>query len=347
MSDLFFGLFIILFLVSLVGLIVGLVKPTVFSKLIKGVNRKKIGSIFGISLAVCFVGMIVTAPPTEPAPTKDPVDVAITQEEKSQKQENRSKKETTPQTITAGVSTDINTPIKPSGLAQVTIARVVDGDTVVTTTGERIRYIGIDTPETVHPYKAVEFYGKEASDKNKSLVEGKTVELEKDVSNKDKYGRTLAYIWLGNEMINAKLVAEGYAYAYTYPPDVKHSDYFVALQRQAQQKKLGLWVDYQDSISKDFNETPPSSSNETENTSLPPQPPVNNISPPSNTPPPENDPAPETCNIKGNISSSGEKIYHVPGGRYYDVTQIDISAGERWFCSESEAVSAGWRKSKL
>ena len=337
-----FGLFISLFLVSLISLIVGLAKPTVFSKLIKGVNRKKIGSIFGISLAVCFIGMIATAPPSEPAPPKDPVDVAVAQEDKSQKQENNSKKETTPQTTTADIQTDIKAPAKPSGLSQVTIARVVDGDTVVTITGERIRYIGIDTPETVHPYKAVEFYGKEASNKNKSLVEGKTVELEKDVSNKDKYGRTLAYIWLGNEMINAKLVAEGYAYAYTYPPDVKHSEYFVALQRLAQQNKLGLWVDYQQPVT---GNSQPTNSNGDSGDNTPSTPPV--IIPPANTTPPANNPASQTCDIKGNISSSGEKIYHVSGGRYYDATQIDTSAGERWFCSEAEAVSAGWRKSKL
>src|SRR5690606_5579114 len=123
-----------------------------------------------------------------------------------------------------------------------------DGDTVITTEGERIRYIGIDTPETVHPYKSVEFYGKEASNQNKELVSGKTVELEKDISDTDRYGRTLAYLWLGDQMVNATLVREGFAYAYTYPPDVKYSDYFVYLQQLARSNKAGLWINEPDEI---------------------------------------------------------------------------------------------------
>lgn len=78
------------------------------------------------------------------------------------------------------------------------VVRVIDGDTIEIEGGDRVRYIGIDTPETVDPRKPVQCYGQEASNKNKELVEGKTVELEKDVSETDKYGRLLRYVWLGD-----------------------------------------------------------------------------------------------------------------------------------------------------
>ncbi len=98
------------------------------------------------------------------------------------------------------------------------VIRVIDGDTIKIEGDKVIRYIGIDTPETVHPSKPVQCYGKEASDKNKELVEGKEVKLEKDVSETDKYGRLLRYIWLGDMLVNEYLVREGYAQSSTYPP---------------------------------------------------------------------------------------------------------------------------------
>jgi len=81
------------------------------------------------------------------------------------------------------------------------VIKVVDGDTIKLEDGRAVRYIGIDTPETVHPSKPVQCYGKEASDKNRELVEGKEIELEKDVSEVDKYGRLLRYIWIGGGCI--------------------------------------------------------------------------------------------------------------------------------------------------
>ena len=236
-------LFLTLLIVSLVGLVLGLINPRIFSRIVKNANRKKLSLIFGSVAIISFIGYGITASPVEPKTPEELIEIAITREETAQKKENEAKKETQPQDSQVEVA-EVEAPVKPSGLEQVTITRVIDGDTVVTSEGERIRYIGIDTPETVHPFKDIEFYGKEASDKNKALVEGKTVELEKDISKTDRYGRTLAYIWLNNELINATLVREGYAYAYTYPPDVKYSDYFLMLQRQAQENRRGLWIDY-------------------------------------------------------------------------------------------------------
>lgn len=138
---------------------------------------------------------------------------------------------------------EIVIPTKPvDGLRSVFVERVIDGDTFITDEEERVRYIGMNTPETVHPSKLVEFFGQEASNKNKELVEGKTVELEFDTQEIDRYGRTLAYIWLDDMMINAELVAKGYAQVSTIPPNVKYADYFIALQEEARTNEMGLWA---------------------------------------------------------------------------------------------------------
>ena len=109
---------------------------------------------------------------------------------------------------------------------------VIDGDTIkVSIDGQvyTVRYIGIDTPETVHPDKAVERMGPEASAANARLVMGQVVRLEKDVSETDHYGRLLRYIWVGDLMVNAELVRLGYAQVSTYPPDVKYQETFLEL----------------------------------------------------------------------------------------------------------------------
>ena len=122
------------------------------------------------------------------------------------------------------------------------VVRVVDGDTIVLANGERIRYIGIDTPETKHPNKPVQYFGKEASEANKRLVEGKMVRLEYDVQQTDRYGRTLAYVYLEDgTFVNAWLVENGYARVSTYPPNVKYQQRFLELEKKAREAKLGLW----------------------------------------------------------------------------------------------------------
>lgn len=129
----------------------------------------------------------------------------------------------------------------------ITVTRVVDADTIELDTGAKVRYIGIDTPETKHPTKEVECYGVIASEKNKQLVEGKEVRLEKDVSQADRYGRLLRYVYvLGNDgvteiFVNEYLVREGFALASSYPPDVKHQDLFSSAQELARQQNKGLW----------------------------------------------------------------------------------------------------------
>lgn len=123
------------------------------------------------------------------------------------------------------------------------VASVVDGDTIKLENGQAVRYIGIDTPETVHPSKPVQCFGKEASAKNKELVLGKEVRLVKDVSETDKYGRILRYVYVGDTFINDYLVRNGYANSYSYPPDVKFQDQFKQAEEEARTNKRGLWAD--------------------------------------------------------------------------------------------------------
>jgi micrococcal nuclease len=132
-----------------------------------------------------------------------------------------------------------------SSVVEARVTRVVDGDTIevdIDGSIHEVRYIGIDTPETVHPTQPVECFGKEASDKNTELVGGETVKLEKDVSETDRYGRLLRYVWVGDIFANDYLVRQGYAYASTYPPDVKYADQFAQAQTEAEENNRGLWA---------------------------------------------------------------------------------------------------------
>ena len=124
----------------------------------------------------------------------------------------------------------------------VQVARVVDGDTIVLASGERLRYIGIDTPEEVDARKPVQCFAREAAEKNKELVEEKMVTFVKDVDERDKYGRLLGFVYLEDgTFVNLELVKDGYAFAYAYPPDISKSAEFRDAERYARENKLGLW----------------------------------------------------------------------------------------------------------
>lgn len=207
------------------------------------------------------------------------------------------------------------------------VVEVVDGDTVkVDYNGktETVRLIGVDTPEVVDPRTTVQCFGEEASIHARTILSGKSVKLEADStqSDRDKYSRLLRYVFLEDGTnFNKRMIADGYAYEYTYEVPYKYQQEFKTAQTEAQNGSKGLWA-------------------------------ANTCSGQRTKPQPVVTPAPTTqqstdCKIKGNIASDGEKIYHMPGQRYYDKTIIDTSKGERWFCSETEAVNAGWRKSKV
>ena len=118
----------------------------------------------------------------------------------------------------------------------VLVQRVIDGDTVVLANGDRVRYIGMDTPERG------ERLFDEATEYNRRLVEGRRVRLMKDESDKDRFGRLLRYVLAGDILVNAELVREGLAEAKRYKPDVKFADCFDALMQEARDNKRGLWA---------------------------------------------------------------------------------------------------------
>jgi micrococcal nuclease len=137
------------------------------------------------------------------------------------------------------------------------VSRVVDGDTLKLSNGEKVRLVGIDTPE-LHPSNKLDRdaarsrkdasvimgMGKKASDFMKSLVLGKSIRIEYDVKKHDRYGRILGYVYLDDgTFVNAKMMEEGYAQVMTVPPNVKYSDLFIKLERQARQSGKGLWKD--------------------------------------------------------------------------------------------------------
>lgn len=205
-----------------------------------------------------------------------------------------------------------------AGREVAVVKRVVDGDTIELSDGRKLRYIGVDTPESVHPSRPVECLAPEATQKNIELVEGQQVELEKDMSETDRLGRLLRYVYVDEVMVNDVLVREGFARSSKYPPDVKYQSRFDAAQASAQQNKWGLWSDVCTS-------------------------PVPTVAV-QDTTKPATIVLPGECVIKGNINSKNEQIYHLPGCGSYDRTEIDSDRGEQYFCNEEEAQAAGWRK---
>jgi len=141
-----------------------------------------------------------------------------------------------------------------TAVEQARVVRIVDGDTIVVDRGrgpEKLRYIGMDTPETVAPGQPVEWMGPEAAAANRALVANRTVYLEKDVSETDRYGRLLRDVWLRDDarpgnpwtLVNLELVREGYAQVTTFPPDVRYVDLLLVAQREARTDGVGLWAD--------------------------------------------------------------------------------------------------------
>lgn len=190
------------------------------------------------------------------------------------------------------------------------VLEIIDGDTIRLIDGRKVRYIGIDTPELIDSLGGTTCYAKEAAGKNKNLVMGRMVRLERDISDKDKYGRLLRYVYVDDIFINKKLVEEGYAVAVAYPPDLKYQLQLKEAERHAFDNNLGLWKECRRQP-KDYNKER-----------------VENL---------------QYCVIKGNIEE-GEKFFYYPGcPSFYDIT-IEERMGEKWFCTEEEARYFGWQK---
>ncbi|GGD19913.1 thermonuclease family protein [Aureimonas glaciei] len=196
-------------------------------------------------------------------------------------------------------------------------ATVVDGDTVaVEGTKARIRLYGVDTPEgqqTCADAAGKRYLcGSKAADFLSTLI-GRNGRLVCTEIDRDRYGRIVAECRRGDVVVNAELVRAGWALEYKAYSDGRYSDE----EREARAAKVGLWQGR-------FVE--PAKWRRGDRLSTEAKVPT----------------GPGNCQIKGNISGSG-RIFHLPGSRAYPKTKIDESAGERWFCSEAEAVAAGWR----
>lgn len=205
------------------------------------------------------------------------------------------------------------------------VSRVIDGDTVEVKfkngKKETVRLLLIDTPETKHPTLPVQPFGKEASAFAKKFFPvGAKVEVDIDVSERDKYGRLLAYLWKDGVMYQDAVLDAGLArVAYVYAPNTSYVDALRKTMDRAKQAKKGIWSVEDYATDRGFVTGKKSS----------PKAPAPKAS--ANTT--------KGCSIKGNIGSGG-KIYHVVGGRYYNITKA-----EKYFCSEKDALAAGFRKS--
>lgn len=240
--------------------------------------------------------------------------------------EEKSTEETNTSTKENSLSTDQVSNESKGKTFTAQIVRVVDGDTVKIKTSngkqETVRLLLIDTPETVHPSKPVQPFGPEASKFSKELMPaGSEVEVETGIGERDKYGRLLAYFYVDGKMVNKLLLEKGLArVAYVYAPNTKYLDELEAIQKQAQKEEIGIWSIENYATSKGFDDSK-TDKGTTEKTTE-----KSSCSNP---------------NIKGNINSKGDKIYHIPSGQYYDITKE-----EEMFCTEQDAVKAGFRKSQ-
>ncbi|HEX2953979.1 MAG TPA: thermonuclease family protein [Bacillota bacterium] len=129
----------------------------------------------------------------------------------------------------------------PANLQEYKVTRVIDGDTIVVEKLGKVRYIGVNAPEIKHGDQPGQPFGVEATTANKKLVLGKKVKLEYDLGRRDKYGRLLAYVYVGKTFVNARLVEMGYAQVMTVPPNVKYQSRFIQLQKDARDNFRGLW----------------------------------------------------------------------------------------------------------
>ena len=197
----------------------------------------------------------------------------------------------------------------------VGVASVIDGDTLEIH-GQRIRLHGIDAPESKQtcendekPYRCGQQAALALSDKiGRATIHCK----QRDI---DRYKRIVAICRLGDEDLNAWMVRQGWALAYR-----QYSRDYVDEESAARAAKVGIWVGRFIEPWK-WRRGARLTADKAQGL------------------------AANSCQIKGNINRSGDRIYHVPGGRYYDQTKIDEANGERWFCSEDEAAKAGWRRS--
>ena len=232
-----------------------------------------------------------------------------------------------------GESLLANKDIRKSPTYQV--LRVTDGDTIhINYNGkdEKVRLIGLDTPETKDPRKPIQCFGREATAKMTELAENKNIRLEFDKTQgeRDKYGRLLAFVYSeDSKNLAYEMIRQGYGNEYTYNSNpYKYQNEFKEAARKAREENKGLWAENTCA----GNTAKPAGTPTTQPQATPA---------PTPTPAPQPQQPQSACVIKGNEGRNG-KIYHMPGQKYYNKTNPEVV-----FCSEIEAQNAGFRKSKV
>ena len=223
------------------------------------------------------------------------------------------------------------------------VAGVVDAVTIdVELDGrvERVRYLGIEVPQGELPGRPGRPVSQEALEFNRFLVDGRTVELERDGLDADGAGRLLRYVYVNGEMVNEALLSNGYAVVSGAAPAFRRRDGFLATEDFARQGLRGVWEPAQSVKAAEDEPQARPVVQEFSGGTLPSVPGSGGR---------------VTCDfsgtdeqlIKGNYDSqTGERTYHVPGGFFYATTVVTENDGDRWFCTEEEALLAGWKPSK-
>lgn len=213
--------------------------------------------------------------------------------------------------ILLGVSNSL--PHSESETQRTKVIEVIDGDTIKIRGNIRVRLSGIDSPEKS------ECYYQEAKEELENLIEDKVIRLDKDIRDTDRYDRLLRYVILEKEgednlLVNDYLVRQGFAFDIASPPNNRYRDLFSSASEEAKRESRGLWQSCNYDQSNTLGET-------------------------------DSGPTDPDCIIKGNISEKGYgKTYLIPGCDNYNRVKIDTKKGEQYFCTEAQAISAGFRK---
>jgi micrococcal nuclease len=183
------------------------------------------------------------------------------------------------------------------------VTQVTDGDTIVLEDGRTIRYLNLDTPEIGQGENPDECFGQEAKKINEELVLGKRIRLELDTNQMDRFGRTLAYVFVDDTFVNKELLGLGAAEFHLDTINIAYQQELVAAAQKAHEDKAGRWSQC--------------------------------------APDPE-----KGCLIKGNLDRLDKRWYHLPSFRHYDQVVVNLEDSDRWFCTEQEAIQAGFEKAR-
>jgi len=187
------------------------------------------------------------------------------------------------------------------------VTQVIDGDTIKLEDGATVRYIGLDSPELAKGKTPAECFAIKAKQLNQDLVLNQKVRLELNTNHMDRFGRTLAYVFLKTDqneiLVNQYLLEQGAGKYFMDTINTKYSKTLTDSANQAHGQKQGLWSDCAED--KD-----------------------------------------QGCNIKGNLDKLDHRWYHLPSFRHYSQTQVNLDSGDQWFCAEEEARQAGFTKAR-